>query len=84
MYDIAHRVGAHFGKTPQLIYLHAGTRIGARVFNISGDAFDPKELPRAFRRLIPAEIEDCLCIYKDELRGREGGTGGKADTKALP
>ena len=66
-YDIAHRIGAHFGKAPRLVYLHAGTRTGARVFNISGDSFDPRILPKAFSRLAPSEIEDCLCIYKDEL-----------------
>jgi hypothetical protein len=27
VYDIAHRIGAHFGKEPRLVYLHAGTRI---------------------------------------------------------
>ncbi|HET6842343.1 MAG TPA: hypothetical protein VFK06_11770 [Candidatus Angelobacter sp.] len=68
VYDIAHRVGAHFGKAPMLVYLHAGTRMGARVFNISGDSFDPRILPNAFSRMTPSEIEDCLCIYKDELR----------------
>jgi hypothetical protein len=68
VYDIAHRIGAHFGKAPRLVYLHAGTRLGARVFNASGDSFDPKILPKAFSRLEPSEIEDCLCIYKDELR----------------
>src|SRR5208283_4861136 len=31
VHDIAHRIGAHFAKVPQLVYLHAGTRIGARV-----------------------------------------------------
>jgi hypothetical protein len=39
------------------------------MFNIGGDSFDPKILPKAFLRLAPSEIEDCLCIYKDELRG---------------
>jgi hypothetical protein len=68
VYDIAHRIGTHFGKAPQLVYLHAGTRMGARAFNISGDSFDPKMLPNAFSRLASSEIEDCLCIYKDELR----------------
>ena len=67
VYDIAHRLGAHFGKAPQLVYLHAGTRTGARVFNIIGDSFDPRILPKAFSRLAPSEIEDCMCIYKDEL-----------------
>jgi hypothetical protein len=69
VYDIAHRIGAHFNKSPERVYLHAGTRTGARVFNISGDSFDPKILPNAFLRLAPSEIEDCLCIYKNELRG---------------
>src|SRR4029077_19857175 len=64
VYDIAHRIGAYFGKAPALVYLHRGTRIGARVFRIRGDSFDPKILPEAFSRLTPSEIEDCLCIYK--------------------
>ena len=73
VYDIAHRIGAHFGKAPRLVYLHAGTKAGARAFNIEGNSFDPKMLPKAFSRLSPAEIEDCLCIYKDDLRdGAEG------------
>ena len=67
VYDISHRIGAHFGKAPERVYLHAGTRIGARVFGISGDSFDSKILPKPFSRLEPSEIEDCLCIYKDEL-----------------
>jgi hypothetical protein len=74
VYDIAHRIGAHFGRAPQLIYLHAATRTGARAFNIKGDSFDPKILPNAFSPLAPAEIEDCLCIYKDELRGAPART----------
>ncbi len=69
VYDIAHRIGAHFGKAPKRVYLHSGTRIGARTFGINGDSFDPKLLPKPFSRLAPSEIEDCLCIYKDELRG---------------
>jgi hypothetical protein len=68
VYDIAHRLGTHFGEAPQLVYLHAGSRTGARVFNISDDSFDPRILPKAFSRLAPSEIEDCLCIYRDELR----------------
>lgn len=69
VYDIAHRIGAHLKKAPQRVYLHAGTRAGAHVFNIDGERFDPKVLPKAFSRLTPSEIEDCLCVYKDELRG---------------
>lgn len=69
VYDIAQRIGTHFRKAPERVYLHAGTRTGARTFGISGDSFDPKVLPGAFSRLAPSEIEDCLCICKDELRG---------------
>jgi hypothetical protein len=63
MYDIAHRIGAHFGKSPARVYLHAGTKTGARALEIAGISFDPKILPRPFARLVPSEIEDCLCIY---------------------
>jgi hypothetical protein len=69
VYDISHRIGAPFGKAPRLVYLHTGSRTGARVFNISGDSFDPRRLPKPLSRLKASEIEDCLCIYKDELRG---------------
>jgi hypothetical protein len=68
VYDIAHRVSAYFRKAPNLVYLHAGTRAGARPFSISGESVNAESLPGVFRRLTPAEIEDCLCIYKDELR----------------
>jgi hypothetical protein len=68
VYDVAHRIGAHFRKAPLFVYQHAGTRAATRVFDISGDSFDPRILPKAFSRLAPSEIEDCLCIYKDELR----------------
>jgi hypothetical protein len=71
LYDIAHGIGARFGKALWLVYLHAGTMTSSRVFNISGDSFDQRGLPKAFSRLAPYEIEDCLCIYKDELLDRE-------------
>jgi hypothetical protein len=77
VYDIAHRIGAYFGKPPEHVYLHAGTRIGARVFGINGDSFDPKLLPKPFSRLAPSEIEDCLCIYRDELIGIRAHSRGR-------
>jgi len=67
VYDIAQRICAYFGKAPERVYLHAGVRVGARTLGIVGDSFDPKILPKPFARLAPSEIEDCLCIYKDEL-----------------
>jgi hypothetical protein len=69
-YDIAHRVSAYLGFEPKLVYLHRGTRVGAKVLGIDGTlrTIKPSVLPRAFRRLRPYEMEDALCIYKSELK----------------
>lgn len=69
VYDIAHRIGAYLGHEPEAVYVHAGTRKGARALGLKGDVIPLDQIPRALRRLSPAEIEDCLCIYKDRLRG---------------
>jgi len=70
IYDIAHRVGAYLGFEPRLVYLHSGTRDAAKLLGIDGKlrAIEPFVLPSAFQRLRPYEIEDALCIYKDELK----------------
>lgn len=71
VYDTTHRLGAFLGKAPSLVYLHAGTRTGAAAFGLRGATIARTQLPAAFSRLTPAEIEDCLCIYKDQLlKGR--------------
>jgi hypothetical protein len=38
---------------------------------LGGKTIDVNELPLGLRKLPAAEIEDCLCIYKDALRGRQ-------------
>ncbi|HKH80480.1 MAG TPA: hypothetical protein VKA03_02515 [Methylovirgula sp.] len=68
IYDIAHRIGAFLDKEPTRVYLHAGTRAGARLMGFTGTSLDPTQLPPAFSRLTAAEIEDCLCIYREDLR----------------
>lgn len=73
VYDIAHRIGAYLGEFPTLVYLHRGTKEGAAVLGFRGETLDPAVLPAPFSRLTPAEIEDCLCIYKDKLRGAPDG-----------
>jgi hypothetical protein len=69
IYDVTTRLGAFLGLEPERVYLHAGTREGARHLGITTrrESFEPSELPQAFRRLRPREIEDCLCIYKRQL-----------------
>jgi hypothetical protein len=69
IYDIATRIGAFLAIQPDKVYLHRGTRVGARHLGFRGsrDCIEIDELPRPFHRLKPREIEDCLCIYKDAL-----------------
>ena len=69
IYDAALRIGAFLNLRPRLVYLHRGTRDGARALGLGRGAstLDPAELPREFRRLRPHEIEDCLCIFKHEI-----------------
>jgi len=75
VYDVSHRIGAHLGLEPERVYLHAGTRDGARALGLGRgrDALNLGELPREFGRLTPAEAEDCLCIYKERLAGEADG-----------
>jgi len=69
VYDTALRIGAKLKLEPAVVFLHAGTRIGARALglNASQEFIPRKSFPREFEPLSPAEIEDVLCIYKDRL-----------------
>ena len=66
-YDIATRIGAYLDREPAYIYLHNGTLKGARALGLRGRRLSRDQLPHAFRALEPAELEDCLCSFKDEL-----------------
>ena len=70
VYDTALRIGARMGLEPELVYLHRGTRAGAKAMglDVSRGWVSLSELPDELRKLAPREIEDCLCIYKNELR----------------
>jgi hypothetical protein len=70
VYDTACRIGAYLKLEPGKVYLHAGARDGARAIGLQNDrgAFEIEEFPVAFRKLRACEIEDCLCIYKKDLR----------------
>ena len=73
IYDTALRIGAHLRLEPTVVFLHAGTRVGARRLglSVSRASIPVSEFPHAFQKLKPREIEDVLCIYKSEL-GTEG------------
>lgn len=73
VYDTAHRLGAYLGLRPEYVYIHAGAKIGAKALGVRRKPWISRfELPQEFRRLKPEQVEDCLCIYKDELKRIQG------------
>lgn len=68
-YDTALRIGAQRSIAPAYVYLHRGTRVGARNLGVNARAryLRLSDLPPEFRRLAPHEIEDFLCIFKDDM-----------------
>jgi hypothetical protein len=70
VYDTAQRLGAFKGLRPRRVYLHRGTRVGAKNLglDVSLGSLELALFPRELRRLRPYEIEDCLCIYKAHFR----------------
>jgi hypothetical protein len=71
-YDTATRIGAKLDLFPEVIYLHAGTKIGAQ--KLLGKRLRQKylridELPKEFQKssLTPFDIENILCISKDKF-----------------
>lgn len=69
VYDTALRIGAKIGVFPKRVYLHAGTRVGAKALGFDGKAkmLEVSQLPEWLQQLQPQEIEDVLCIFKDKL-----------------
>jgi hypothetical protein len=69
VYDTALRIGAYLGLEPETVYLHAGTRTGARALGLRGEGgrLPMSRLPAALHQLSAREAEDCLCIYKNAL-----------------
>lgn len=69
IYDTALRIGAKLQLEPSVVFLHAGTRAGARRLglSVSRQFIRVTEFPRVLQKLKPREIEDVLCIYKSQL-----------------
>jgi hypothetical protein len=71
VYDTALRIGAFKRLAPTRAYLHAGARQGAHVLGLIGNrgSLDPTECPVPLSTLRAHEIEDFLCVYKDQFGG---------------
>lgn len=69
VYDTALRIGAKLDLHPDRVYLHAGTRAGAKALRLDhgADWLSLDALPVAMRKLSPQQVEDILCIYKMDL-----------------
>ena len=77
VYDTALRVGANLGLEPDRVYLHAGTRVGARKlgFGAGTPSIHRRDLPEPLKVLPAWQVEDILCIFKDWLGGQIGRPG---------
>lgn len=71
VYDTSVRIGAYLDLYPSKVYLHAGTKKGAKALGLDcrSEYLNLDELPSALQELAAHEIEDFLCIFKDELSG---------------
>ncbi len=69
IYDIAERIGAKLGLRPEKVYLHTGAADGAAKLGFPRglETIEVRDLPAGCESLSPDEIEDVLCIYKDDL-----------------
>lgn len=79
MYDTSLRIGAKLNLLPTKVYLHTGTRVGAKALGFDGKAksLDVSALPQDLQELEPHEIEDVLCIFKDDLKQTQPKTAKK-------
>ena len=72
IYDTSLRIGSYLDHLPEKVYLHSGTRIGARSLGYKNKyIIEMNELPKEFQKLEPFEVEDILCIFEDKLRTRD-------------
>lgn len=84
-YDTALRLGAFLGLRPDRVYLHAGTRVGARQLGFDGRRkwLLVSELPQDLQSLSAEEAEDVLCIFKQHFGKHQLGRAGRRKTRLL-
>jgi len=84
-YDTALRLGAFLRHLPEFVYLHHGTRMGARILGLDTAApyIAVDQLPAQIRELLPHEIEDFLCIYRDNFRQVKANRRIQADARKI-
>lgn len=80
-YDTAFRIGSNLSLEPTTVFLHAGTRVGARLITSTRGrrCLAKEDLPVELRGLPAAQVEDILCLYKDKI-GKAVAQIASADT----
>lgn len=75
VYDVAYRVGGFLGLQPDSVYLHRGTREGARVLGLptNRESIGLSEFQVALQSLRADQIEDVLCIFRATLSRLHAG-----------
>lgn len=75
-YDISLRIGASLGLQPEIVHLHAGTRLGCKALGVlvKGKTVEMAALPKPVQVLEPLHAENFLCIFKDAFKGSPGRT----------
>jgi hypothetical protein len=78
VYDIADRIGAYLALRPAEVFLHAGTRKGAKALGLDtgSKSLSMSCLPEDLQSVEPEEAEDILCIYREVLARIHHGVGG--------
>ncbi|MCH8097518.1 MAG: hypothetical protein IID53_10605 [Proteobacteria bacterium] len=69
-YDTAVAIGSHLRRMPRRVYLHRGARDGAKRLlgrKVTQSSLLPSAFPRELSKLKAYEIEDFLCICKDDF-----------------
>ena len=68
-YDVALRLGMWLNLEPAVVYLHRGSREGAKKFNVSlkEKTATLSTFPPEIQKLGATHAENFLCLYKDRL-----------------
>ena len=69
IYDASLRMGAYVKLRPDFVYLHRGTRWGAKALglNVRRPYIEKRELPGVLHTLSADDLESFLCIYWHQL-----------------
>lgn len=77
IYDAAVRISAYLGFKPTQVFLHAGTRTGAKYLEEKGllgeslsqkDTLPVSDFPQPTQKLDALQLENFLCSFKDEIK----------------